>query len=290
MWPNRANTSATISSTWPLSETSEKRPIDCRPSASISRTTLGSPSHPSSRSSGRMASKDWGMSVTTTSAPSRASRVAMERPMPCRPPAPVTIATLPLRSYILHPSFPAILFGVPIFARRLSWYFGVFAKCRHQRLLLSPLILSLSKDVPPDRGAWFDRLTMSGFCSWRRFYIYPAQPPLALLGIVRRRGGFLNRPSSRAGIGQTGRQPFLKIAGRAGYKPAPTGCQGILSLPLPGLAGQGNQGRAADVAFSGGSGHQHVALHQVLPVILAGVGNRGGNQQGLVVGHRLAEH
>ena len=43
--------------------------------------------------------------------------------------------------------------------------------------LTSPLILSLSKDAPErelsDKQRWFDKLTMSGFCSWRRLYTYP---------------------------------------------------------------------------------------------------------------------
>ena len=38
---------------------------------------------------------------------------------------------------------------------------------------LLPLILSLSKDEFPGRGGWFDRLTMSGFCSWRLLYPAP---------------------------------------------------------------------------------------------------------------------
>ena len=40
------------------------------------------------------------MSLTMTSAPSCASRTAMARPKPRSPPAPVTSATLPERSYI----------------------------------------------------------------------------------------------------------------------------------------------------------------------------------------------
>ena len=46
------------------------------------------------------ASGGFSLSVTTRFAPSRANRVAIARPMPRRPPAPVTIAVLPERSYM----------------------------------------------------------------------------------------------------------------------------------------------------------------------------------------------
>ena len=80
----------------------EYKPKPRRPSASISSTTLGNPRQPAWRSAGRMWSKLRWMSVTTTSAPSWARRKAMARPIPWRPPAPVTMATLPLRSYMAH--------------------------------------------------------------------------------------------------------------------------------------------------------------------------------------------
>src|SRR6185312_5433659 len=72
-----------------------------RPIARISSATDSTPRHPSACSwAGRCDGSRW-MPVTTTSAPSSASRSAIARPMPLFRAAPVTRATMPCNLVIL---------------------------------------------------------------------------------------------------------------------------------------------------------------------------------------------
>jgi hypothetical protein len=64
----------------------------------ISAATLWIPSHPGSSGHGVATPPAIGRSLTATSAPSRARRSAIARPMPCLFAVPVTSATLPVRS------------------------------------------------------------------------------------------------------------------------------------------------------------------------------------------------
>ena len=80
------------------SEISARMATALRPSASTSSTMAGRPpqlSEPEGRST---------RSLATISAPSKASRTAIARPIPFLPATPVTRATLPLREYIRPPS------------------------------------------------------------------------------------------------------------------------------------------------------------------------------------------
>ena len=82
---------------------------------------------------------------------------------------------------------------------RLPCYQG--RVCAKSPDLISPLILSLSKDKPLDTGTWFDKLTMSVFCHWRGlctgpvinapflcnpffWYIMPSMKSLSLLTLA----------------------------------------------------------------------------------------------------------
>ena len=69
---------------------------------------------------------------------------------------------------------------------RGGWFdkFTMSGFCSGERILFvaaaTPLILSLSKDGPLARGGWFDRLTMSGFCYGERILLVAAATPLIL--------------------------------------------------------------------------------------------------------------